>query len=259
MVMIDHTDRERGGRAVTFDELKAVKTPPPQGGRHRPVPHIDVWNTLARTLKRRGIGYEKPDIVLTHNRKARDGVTYADTAMFGTMKVHINGQGPGMDRMLGFRSSNIQVFAIGMVAGAKITVCTNLIFSGDTVVLKKKHTTNLNLRDSISIGVDQLHDAYGDFDDLIGMLQTRKITDTQARLTIYGLVEEQVIPARVLRPVHETYFDPKREWTDTTPRTAWVLYNAVTRVLRKEPLPRKMNMTQATTDYLNRELLRSTG
>ena len=244
----------KGGRVITDPkELQKVRTPPAQGPRHMPIPHWDVWTEMNRGLKRRGIGVNSFELGLSGDRKGNDGKTYEGTSMFGIMNIDMNGQPRGEQRLLGFRASNIQTFSTQMIVGTLLTVCSNGLFSGGSIVLKRKKTTGMDLRREISVALDQVYDAAGDFDKLLGEFKDIEVTNDEARLSLYGLFEEQVLPVRLLRPVSETYFKPKDEWTDTTPRTVWGLYNGITRCLREEPLARRLKFTQEVTDHLDSE------
>jgi len=68
----------------------------------------------------------------------------AGAQLFGVWSLVKEGE-DGIDRKmaLGFRSSHDRSVANGVVGGAHITVCSNLMFSGDAIALIRKHTKNV--------------------------------------------------------------------------------------------------------------------
>ncbi len=62
------------------------------------------------------------------------------------------------DRGLGldFRHGNDQSMSLHLVAGTRVFVCDNLTLSGDMIVLRRKHTKGLSLRDEVRAGIERL-------------------------------------------------------------------------------------------------------
>jgi hypothetical protein len=80
---------------------------------------------------------DKAGLIIEHERyDANDKITQ----MFGCFSV---GMGNSEQRMsVGFRNSYDKSLAVGLVSGAQVIVCSNLMFVGD-IKLMRKHTTNV--------------------------------------------------------------------------------------------------------------------
>jgi len=245
-----------GARVVSREELATIPAPAPMGPRHRPVPHIDVVNTLTRALHAKNIGIESEQFAVGGTTgKGRDIRPAAgDLTLFGVVDLKVNDCPALRDWTnsergfsIGIRSNNAQKFAIRMIAGVNVFVCDNLAFAGEEDLLRKLHTTGLTDQSLLLAMIDALDRVVGSQAKLahhIELMEQTTVRDVMARAIMHRLFEKGLLPLRMLKAVASTYFEPDPEWTDTTPRTLWGLQNAVTRVLRDEPLNRKLEMTR---------------
>ncbi len=223
-------------RLVTVDELARIPAGDPVGPRHRPVPHIELVTVLRDAFAERGYAVDREQYSVT-----RDGAR-----LFGTLDLQpITGRSltDGMDggMAIGLRHSNDAAFALGVIAGLRVFVCDNLCFSGGTSLLRRKHTTGLDLDREVHRGMDRAFASFRHLGQLLEQLKNTPLTDDQARLAIYGLVlDGGVIAPSHLGKIHSWYFDPEvvateadlaRGLDDVAPRTAYGVMSAVTRVL----------------------------
>ena len=65
----------------------------------------------------------------------------------------------------------------------------------------------------------------------MALLQQMALTDQAAKLLIFEIFAQQLLPSRLLVAVTRNYFDPDSTMTDCLPRTRWGLHNSVTREL----------------------------
>ena len=65
------------------------------------------------------------------------------------------------------------------------------------------------------------------------------MTDARAKELIYDAVAADVVPARLLRPVHSYYFDRADDRPDCAPRSLWGLHNSFTRAVQVLPPTRR--------------------
>src|SRR5262249_26397705 len=134
---------------------------------------------------------------------------------------------------IGIRASNDKSIAIGLVAGVRVFVCDNLALSGDMILLKRKHTSGLDLTREMDRGVvTYLAKTERPVLDL-GRLAQEPIGDEAVKATIFDAVYQGIVPQRLLPVVAGNYFDAEaREYVDCAPRTRFGLHNAFTRAIK---------------------------
>jgi len=224
-----------GAKRVTLAELREIKAPAPMGARHYPVSHIDLVDATRHELAKVG---------LAPNRESY-AVGRGGNSLFATWDLLPEGDNaPSLipagvkERGLsvGFRHANDQSLAIEYVAGARIFVCDNLAFSGDTILLHRMHTKNVHLRDEVGRGVTKLLDRYSNFEANMSRLENTDLTDKDAKaLMVDAFMAVKVLAPKYLKAVYEWYFEnalQHPEFTDVAPRTAWGLLNSFTRTLK---------------------------
>ena len=64
--------------------------------------------------------------------------------LFGTLDLTLNGIG-GTCASLGLRTANNKTMSLSMIAGLRVFVCDNMAFSGETIILRRRHTRGLDL------------------------------------------------------------------------------------------------------------------
>jgi hypothetical protein len=119
-----------GGKNRTRDELATLPTPEATDT-WKPVPHYELVEPLIE-------GLTAHNIAVTREAYATSGPD--DARLFGVLDLLIPDVAvPDFGMSLGIRGSNDRSLAIQATAGARVFVCDNLAFSGDsgTVVLKR--------------------------------------------------------------------------------------------------------------------------
>jgi len=125
--------------------------------------------------------------------------------------------------------------SIQIAVGMRVFVCDNLVFAGDLIALKRKHTARLNLPEEIARAIDRYQEGALALSRGIDRLRDTAIADRDAKEMIFDVFEKAVLPVRYFRPVADLYFDPPIEAPDVEPRTLWGLHNALTRQVREMP------------------------
>jgi hypothetical protein len=205
-----------GARKVTREELQEL--PIPEGTRtHQPLSHHEIVEVLDEALSFRSL------------RVARDeyAVSADGMKMFGIMDLNSNFDGGNYS--IGLRNSNDKSMRLALTAGYRVFVCDNMAFSGDFTPLLHKHTSKFDLRDGIAIAVDRIHRGLGGLNDHIRSMETRGLSDNDARLLIYSAFMERAlrgVPRQLMPIVHSNYFEPEHE--DFHARNLWSLSNAFT-------------------------------
>ncbi|MBI4716089.1 MAG: hypothetical protein HY760_09180 [Nitrospirae bacterium] len=223
-----------GSRLIRPAELEQLPAPLPLGPHHRPVPHHELVGILKEELEEAGYQVAREEYAVQNQGLKLFGVMDLVPAP-GTSSALSNGdKGLG----LGFRHGNDQSMSLRLVAGARVFVRDNLVLSGDMIVMRRKHTTGLSLKDEIRAGVERLTQKYAALEQGILRLKERGLSDPEAKTIIYdAFVREGVLPMRFLPQVGTWYFEPPAEAEDCRSRSAWGLHNAFTRTVKELSSP----------------------
>jgi hypothetical protein len=220
--VIAHT---QGDQVLTRGELAVLPTPAGTAT-HRPIPHIEIVQSIIESLD-----YRKIAVVSDSYAVDKSGAK-----MFGTLNLET--QNADVRFSLGLRNSHDKSMKLSMVAGYNVFVCTNMAFSGDFTPILHKHTKNFDLKAAIAVGVDQVQRNFEPLSKQISAWKAEQITDATAKLIIYRAFIEQAIelPHHLDRKVHELYFEPI--YPEFAPRTLWSLSNAFTSAFKElDPIP----------------------
>jgi hypothetical protein len=178
---------------------------------HQPVPHHQIVEALVETLSFRHIGVVNEEYAVSSDGMKMFGVADLETQM------------DGCRFSIGIRNSHDKSLRLGLTAGLRVFVCSNMAFSGDFTPVLAKHSKSFNLVDTLSVGVDR---------------SQTQITDSEAKLILYSAFVDGKLdaPKSLLSEVHRLYFDP--EYPEFSPRTMWSLSNAFTSAFKRlDPVP----------------------
>lgn len=203
----------------TVEELQAEVGP--NAGRHwAPIHHHDLIDTILDEASEMGLhpvaqAYDQSD----------DGHD-----LFGSIQF-ASDQSEQWSPVLGFRSSNLQRFALQGVTGANVMVCSNGMILG-TFAFKAKHTNGLDLIDTIAAGLLVWEDQAAGLLAFVDALQAYHLTPADRDHLLRqgardGAYAHAAIPK--IEAVYDAYQgDGEGREPEFAPRTAWSLYNAVT-------------------------------
>jgi len=212
-----------GSQHVTIDALRTLPIPQPLGTRHQPIPHAVLVDALVEGITDRGWTVNRTQL----------GVAAKGAALFGTMDLRLQTDtDTEIGTLFGFRSSVNQSTSIQGVAGKRVFVCSNMCFSGDMFVMRRKSTTRIDLPATIADGLDQFLVHTTKLDQDIDRLQQTPLGDMEAKARIFDLFNAEVLPSRLLTPLARHYFHPTEDQTDCQPRSLWGLNNAATRSIK---------------------------
>ena len=214
-----------GSGKLAREELALVPTPSGTAT-HKPVPHIEVVQSLIETL-----GFRHISVIKDEYAVSRDGMK-----MFGVMELDQGMHGARF--ALGIRNSHDKSFRLAVTVGYRVFVCENLAFSGDFSPVLAKHSKNFSLANALSIGVDDMQRNFKPMVESVDRWRDTQLSDVAARLVIYrAFIEAELeVPRHLARPVHDLYFNPQHE--EFAPRTIWSLSNAFTSAFKElDPIP----------------------
>jgi Domain of unknown function (DUF932) len=199
---------------------------PTETSTHKPVPHHNIVEALVETLSFRHIGVVQEEYAVSS-----DGMK-----MFGVLDLET--QMEGCRFSIGIRNSHDKSIRLGLTAGLRVFVCSNMAFSGDFTPVLAKHTKSFNLIDTLSVGVDRIQRNFEPLQRQVDTWRNTQITDEAAKLIFYrAFVDGQLEAPRSLLPeVHRLYFEP--QYPEFSARTMWSLSNAFTSAFKKlDPIP----------------------
>ena len=156
--------------------------------------------------------------------------------MFGVLDLET--QMDGRRFAIGIRNSHDKSLRLGLTAGLRVFVCSNMAFSGDFTPVLAKHTKSFNLVDTLSVGVDRIERNFEPMQRQVESWRETQITDAGAKLIFYSAFVEGKLdaPKSLLPEVHRLYFEP--QYAEFSPRTMWSLSNAFTSAFKVlDPIP----------------------
>src|SRR5713101_4376078 len=112
---LSHVDTD----LATREQLALLETPAATRS-FKPVPHIELVDTLERVLQLNHITIRKEQFALR-----QDSLT-----LFGVLQLQYQDTPDGM-AALGLRTSNNRTMSIQLCAGLSVFVCDNMVFRGD--------------------------------------------------------------------------------------------------------------------------------
>src|SRR5713226_3165887 len=139
---------------------------------------------------------------------------------------------------IGIRNSHDKSLRLGLTAGMRVFVCSNIAFSGEFTPVLAKHTRSFNLIDTLAVGVDRIQRSFEPMRRQVEEWRQAQITDERAKLILYtAFVDGKLEAPRTLLPeVHRLHFQP--EYEEFSPRTMWSLSNAFTSAFKElDPVP----------------------
>lgn len=228
-----HSGAKRYGR----QDLLNLSTPDATET-HQPIPHA---NLVESTLE--ALAYRKIEVVRDEYGLSPDGMK-----MFGFLEVNIEHDGIRLG--IGIRNSHDKSFALGMVIGYRTFVCDNLAFRGEFSALSRKHSKNMNLVESVALGVDKAQRHFQPLCEEINAWRNHQLPDIAAKEIIYGafIQGELDVPRHLARTVHKNYFEPAPEFEA---RTLWSLSSAFTSAFKSLDSIPQMKAAASLGQYLD--------
>jgi hypothetical protein len=222
---MDQLIAHRGAVKLTRNDLATIVTPEVTDT-FKPVPHIELVNSIAETLSFRHINVVKDEYAVSQDGMKLFGVMELETMMNGARFA------------LGVRNANDRSMRLGLVVGIRVFCCDNMAFYGDFQPVLAKHTKRFDLHPALAIGIDQMQRNFKPMEEQVEAWRAAQLEDDDARSIIYrAFIEDQLdAPKHLAREVHRQYFQPQIE--DFTPRTKWSLQNAFTGAFKVlDPIP----------------------
>ena len=207
------------GKFVSRDEVARIDTPS-STDTWRPVPHIDVIEAVTKVVRAHDWEIDGEKFGL-----AREG-----QKMFGVMEI-ARSSSPEWHRCIGIRNSHDKSFAVGLSAGIVVCVCTNMAFGGTTVI-KRRHTSGIDLAELIDQAVASLEDDFLTTETVCEDLKDVYLRDDdEARSSIVRAAELGIINSCDILPAYREFKNPSHE--EFQEPTRWSLMNALSEIVKK--------------------------
>lgn len=238
---------------VDYSELASIPTPQPTAT-WSPMAHKAVVDIIDEALDMHGLGVMKQRFEV-----AADG-----NKMFAS--YNLDQKHNGHTLQIGFRNSLDKSFAVGITAGLYTMVCSNLIFSGDYVDMRK-HTKGLDHDVMTAMAfraVETLGSTHNNMLDQMQQMSAMPLPDNDFKLLTFDAMKRGVVPP-------SQFSQLLKSWNTEASRDGQTLYafhGAVTNTMsmgsltnihkKSKPLQRLLSdyadsrdfVLQAGTDYV---------
>jgi hypothetical protein len=227
---------------IAVRELSKIPCPAPTDT-WTPIPHAEVVDVLMKRAGARGLKI----------RNAR--FTVVNGALYPTPGVRVELKGaklfgkldlepiPGIDfpdgciPSLGVRNSTDKSYALSILAGARVLVCSNGILAGEYVVTRR-HTSGIDLIESIDRALDMFMESVKGFSEMHARMRGQRVSVNKAKALTVDLAAAGAIPSAHILPVVREFEKPSfREFRGD--RSTWGLYGAVTHTSFKRMSPQR--------------------
>jgi hypothetical protein len=151
--------------------------------------------------------------------------------LFGTMTFDTGHSDHGL--AIGLRSSHDSSLSVGIAVGASVFVCSNLCFSGDSVTLMRKHTSQFweSWEGLVVNALAKADEQYGVMTKQLAALHLVDVDQDEG----YGLIGVAagtgVLSQRQTHAALRAWRNAPQE--EFAPRNGWSLYNAMTEGAKK--------------------------
>ena len=207
-----------GDRFVGRNEIATIPTP--EGTETWcPVPHMEVIDAVTEVVKAHDW-----QILDEQYGLARDG-----QRLFGVLRIN-KSSSPEWSRCIGIRNSHDRSLSVGLAAGISVMCCSNLAFGG-TMVLKRRHTSRIELDDLVVSAVDELEMEFLNLETVSEDLKLHEVGNDEARAIIVRAAEINAINSCDIVPIFREFKEPSHE--EFREPTRWSLLNAFTEYAKK--------------------------
>jgi len=206
------------GKFVDRNEVALVPTPKATESWH-PLPHAEVIDAVT-------------DVVKAHDWQILDeqyGLARDGQRLFGVMRINRTSS-PEWSRCIGIRNSHDRSLSVGLAAGISVMCCSNLAFGG-TMVLKRRHTSRLELNDLVVTAVDELEMEFLNLETVTEDMKVQYLKPDEARVAIVRAAEIGAVNSCDIVPIFKEFQNPCHE--EFAEPTRWSLLNAFTEYSKK--------------------------
>ncbi len=250
MLMLSHAAE------VSRDDLYHVITPDPTDT-WKPVPHIEVVNTLTDRAAARGLVVKSERFALLDGTLYNEGgvqTRIPGARLFGSLDfAPIQGMPfpAGCAPSAGLRNSADKSFALSILSGARVFVCANGVLNAEHII-SRKHTSGLDLVTSIDAALDAFMESLRGFNETYEKLRAWQLRKTTAHSLIVELARAGAFASSDILPVVAEFENPRHE--EFKERNAWNLYQDCSEIMKSQSPARQVEGFKALNRVLTAEL-----
>jgi len=217
----------KGCRRVARTDLADIPVPE-ASGRHMPVPHHVLADTVVATAEGLGLPLRNESWGIS-----KDGMRLFGALDFDPIEELRMPEGTGPS--LGIRHANDKSISVQLTAGARVFLCDNGVMVGEIETVRRKHTTGLHLDALIREALTEYLARLPDFGRMHDDLVNARLSSVRAKALIHdAFLEHRVMAPKYLPAVSGTYFKSEEHRGRFPGRNRWSLYNAFTETFKQE-------------------------
>lgn len=224
---------------VFEDEVLSVPAPEWTDTWH-PVSHRQLIESLETATKDRGL-----EVIRRSYELSPSGAT-----LFGTWAISPLSGNREVEWQIGFRNAVNRTMALGITAGTRVLVCSNMAFNGQFVAFRR-HTKGLTIEVLQIVAGEALDQAVLDasaFEGWLMGLREIRISQEEFRMLTWDLLTRTAYPVRLRDFLQNYEAEEQRDFSGTL--FAW--YGAVTRSLRNRSIRQTFDITRDVNQLVQR-------
>ena len=232
-------------RQVSQNELAQLPCPKATSS-YFPVSHYDVARISVDSLQSAGYQIRNERWTLSNNEQRIFGVIDLNLPL-----ARWDSPGKGVTVSIGVRSSYDKKLPLGIVAGSRVFVCSNLAFCGE-ISYKRKHTKfgYSDFQNQITQAIDKLRAYQALESERINSWMNFEMSNHQSDALLLALFESGTISTRQFQQVLAEYRKPSFE--DFSGKiTLWNFFNRITTALRERGKDRPLSHSSETSQLIN--------
>ena len=223
---------------LSIADLKTIQAPK-RTKSWNPIPHYDVVQAIEEQL------LENKLVVLEHHLESSKD----QGRIFG--RLLFDNEDLGSRFMMGYRNSIDKSMALGFCAGHHVTVCSNMVFSGDYMTFRK-HTGLITMDEVINLiktALQVLPKEKEVFDLKLNQYIKVKLDDDAFKNIVWDLMTADVLKPSKFNRFMDCVAE-ERELNEG--QTLATVHNGYTRLMRSAPTTSLMYQTPRLTGILDR-------
>ncbi|MHA1889084.1 MAG: hypothetical protein ACTSX0_13750 [Promethearchaeota archaeon] len=218
---------------ITRNELLTIPTPM-ETESWRPIPHYDAVSHVSREILNAGLGIKEELFE----------VNKSGNQMFGNFIL--DEEKEGISWTVGVRNSHNKLFSLGIVAGTHVIVCSNLIFSGEFIDIRR-HTqklTDTEIKVMANTAIQSVIDNAEMYVNLQLSYKEEYMSFDEMKIQTYGAMSEGVLPPAQFNRFHNAL----KEERELNGDCVYSFHGGMTRTMKNASLftinnrSRKLNM-----------------
>ena len=241
---------------VSRDDLYGIVTPEPTET-WRPVPHHQVVESLTDRAAARGLRIKNERFALM------DGTLYGE----GGVQTRIPGARlfasldfapipgmpipPGTTPSAGLRNSADKSFALSVLSGFRVQVCSNGVLAGDFII-SRKHTSEIDLVESVEKALDFFLLSLRGFNETYEKLRAKQLRRTTAHSLIVELAQAGAFSSSDILPVVREFENPQHP--EFSEKNAWNLMQSCTEIMKSQSPARQVDGFKALNSVFTKVL-----